>query len=220
MPDVNLGPAHTPTKAEVAYTVLREAIRSGRLAPGERVTLNGLAEQLEMSLTPVREALRRLAEHGLVEQVPNRGTVIARHSAERVAEIYRLRLALEPMAAERAAGLVTDTDVREIEAALDAVDEATRANADISTVGARNAEFHRRVYRAARSPMLEEFVARLWNALPFQAVVLENRYETSAREHRELVDALARRDPAAAREILHRHISDAAASAADWLDRD
>lgn len=200
---------YTPTKGEAAYQALRSAIRNGQLRPGQRVTLNELADSLEMSLTPVREALRRLASQGLVEQQPNRGTVIAEYTLERAREIYRLRLVLEPMAAELAATQATDDDRHEITTALTDLDEAVAEGRD-ADVAALNATLHHRIYTAARSPYLLEFIDKLWNGVPFQAISLTDRQERSAEQHRAIVRAVVDADSDRASRLMREHISEAA----------
>lgn len=200
---------YTPTKGEAAYQALRSAIRNGELRPGQRVTLHELADSLEMSLTPVREALRRLASQGLVEQEPNRGTVIAEYTIERAREIYRLRLVLEPMAAELAAGHATDEDRGGITSALQDLDEAIAAGRDADVAGL-NAVLHHRIYTAARSPYLLEFIDKLWNGVPFQAISLADRQHRSAEQHHAIVRAVFDGDAAKASQLMHEHISDAA----------
>ncbi|MBW0101463.1 GntR family transcriptional regulator [Pseudonocardia sp. KRD291] len=203
-----LKPVATPTKGEAAFVALREAIWSGALAPGERVTLNGLAGQLGMSLTPVREALRRLAEHGLVRHVPNQGTVVTERSVERAEEIYGLRLLLEPVATERAAERMTPDVLAGITAAREEIERAIEAGRG-AEVPALNAELHRRIYAASGSEYLQEFIGKLWNGVPFQAISLTGRHERSDGEHRGIVDALAARDGALAARLMTAHISSA-----------
>ncbi|MHA6804659.1 GntR family transcriptional regulator [Salinifilum ghardaiensis] len=206
---MDLRPVHTPTKSEAAYHALRSAIRNGELRPGQRVTLNELAGSLEMSLTPVREALRHLASQGLVEQQPNRGTVIAEYTLERAREIYRLRRVLEPLAAELSATHATEDDHREIAAALEDLDRAVSAGRD-AEVPALNAVLHNRIYAAARSPYLLEFIDKLWNGVPFQAISLADRQQRSGEQHHAIVRAVVRGDPAEASRLMHEHISEAA----------
>ncbi|HET6502765.1 MAG TPA: GntR family transcriptional regulator [Amycolatopsis sp.] len=213
---MQLGPIHTPTKGEAAYLALREAIWSGALEPGRRVTLNELAGQLGMSLTPVREALRKLAEHGLVRQAPNQGTVIAEHSAERAEEVYWLRLMLEPVAAERAAERMTPEALAPIVAAREEIERAV-SQGRTGDVPALNAELHRRIYAHCGSDYLVEFIAKLWNGVPFQAISLTGRYDRSAAEHRAITDALAANDAALARRLMSEHISTAAEHAFRYL---
>lgn len=204
--DMALRRVATPTKAEAAYVALRDAIRSGELQPGQRVTLQGLAADLQMSLTPVREALRQLAAQGLVEHRANYGTVVTEYTAESAREVYRLRLVLEPLAAELAATEATDGDLAAISAAMRALDEAVAAGRD-SEIAQLNSQVHSAIYAAAHSRYLVEFIDRLWHGVPFQAIVLSGRADQSTGEHHDIYAALAAGDGELARERMHAHIS-------------
>ena len=88
---------------EMAFQRLRQDIQEGRLPPGARIVEQEIAERLEISRTPVREALRRLEEAGLIMQAPHRGLVVGSLDAQAVSELYEMREALEGAAAEMAA---------------------------------------------------------------------------------------------------------------------
>jgi DNA-binding GntR family transcriptional regulator len=197
---------HIPTKGEAAYLALRDAIRTGALAPGQRITLRELADSLGMSLTPVREAVQSLASEGLVEQRPNIGTVVAQHNPDKVREVYQLRLLLEPAATRMAAEKATDDDLREIERAYDDLKDAVETGMH-SRVPALNAVFHRRIYLSAKSSFLIEFIDRLWNGIPFQTISLDSRVETSHTEHTAILDALIRRDGPRCERLMAAHIT-------------
>jgi len=197
---------HIPTKGEAAYVALRDAIRTGTLAAGQRITLRELADSLGMSLTPIREAVQALAAEGLVEQRPNIGTVVATHNPDKVREVYQLRLLLEPVAARLAAEKATDDDLRDIERAYDDLKDAVETGMH-SRVPALNAVFHRRIYLSAKSSFLIEFIDRLWNGIPFQTISLDARVETSHAEHTALLDALMHRDAARCERLMAEHIT-------------
>lgn len=207
----------TPTKAEAAYVALRDAIRSGELRPGQRVTLQGLAADLQMSLTPVREALRQLAAQGLVEHRANYGTVVTEYTAETAREVYRLRLVLEPLAAELAAAEATEVDLAAISTAMAELDDAVTAGRD-AEIAELNAVVHRAIYEAAHSRYLLEFIDRLWHGVPFQAIVLSGRAEQSVGEHHSIFEAISARDGELARERMHAHISAGADNVFRQLD--
>src|SRR4051812_47077111 len=92
-----------PTPAQKALDAPHHAIPSGRLSPGERLPIEDLAEVLDMSAMPIREAVRRLDAAGLVENIPHRGARVTELSIDDLAEVYEARLALEPLAVQRAA---------------------------------------------------------------------------------------------------------------------
>jgi DNA-binding GntR family transcriptional regulator len=200
------------TKAELAGRTLREAIHSGQLRPGTRLVLQELSAELGMSYTPIREALRQLQSEGLVTYRAHYGTVVTEHSRERAEEIYRLRAVLEPLAASLAARHASDAQLEAIEGALAELTKAIREGR-LDDVPALNAVLHRMITAAAGSEILTEFVERLWNGVPYQAISLRGRVGASAAEHQRIVDALRRRDSAAAAEEVRVHIANGADSA-------
>ncbi|GAA1011468.1 GntR family transcriptional regulator [Acrocarpospora pleiomorpha] len=204
LPQVN-----TQTKAEAAYSMLRDAVRQGVLKPGQRVTLNELAAQLGMSLTPVREALRLMASQGLVEQESNRYTTITQYTLERGLEVYRLRLLLEPLAAEMAVRRVTEHDIAKLTGLL-----ADGRNAlpfgQFGVLAELNYQFHMTLYSISGQSLLIQFIDRLWNGVPFQTISLSGRTESSLREHEEILDAVKAGDADGAASLVRRHIGHAA----------
>src|SRR5919204_6929621 len=107
------------TLAEKAFGALHEAILTGRLRPGERLPIEELAEVLDMSAMPIREAVRRLDAAGLVENIPHRGARVTELSVTDLAEVYEARLALEVLAIRRAAERFEATDERVARQRLD-----------------------------------------------------------------------------------------------------
>lgn len=213
---MTVGPVQTSTKAESAYVALRDAIRTGLLAPGQRLTLQELAADLGMSLTPVRDALRLLASQGLVEQRSHVGTVVSHFTRKRADDVYVLRLILEPLAARMAAEAVTDADVTALEGLLARMQTVLDAN-ELSSFPQLNAAFHRRIYDVAHSDYLLEFIDRLWNGVPYQAISLASRAWQSHAEHRALLAAIASRDGHEAERLMHDHISAGRTAALDAI---
>lgn len=205
------------TKAEAAAQSIREEIREGRLRPGTRLTLQELAAELDMSYTPVREALRQLQAEGLVEYRPHHGTVVADYSRDRAADVYLMRGTLEPLACSLAAERGTDTDLAEIEARLGELNQALREGR-LRDVPPLNAQLHRRIYATAGSPLLQEFIDRLWNGVPFQAFSLTGQAHESAAEHARIVEALLAHDADRAADEMRRHIERGARAALASLD--
>ena len=212
---MRLNPAYAPTKSEAAYQALLGAIRSGELAPGQRVIVTELASALGMSLTPVRDALVLLAEQGLVTRKPNHMTVISEHTRQRSAEVSMLRSILEPEAAALAAVRADRGAIGEIGATCDAM-EAALEQAQ-GGVGDLNARFHIVVAEASGSEILAEFVGRLWRQIPIQGLTLSGQLAQAAREHRAIFDAIAAGDAERARERMTGHVGHAAAAAEQYL---
>src|SRR5215210_8838164 len=117
------------TKTQAAFHRIRAAIEDGRLKPGDRLRATALQEELDMSPTPIREALRLLQAQGLVEHRPHHGMVVAEYPVEETEEVYRLREVLEPMAAGLAAERASAEQLERIHRRLDGLKEAVEAGA-------------------------------------------------------------------------------------------
>lgn len=184
-----------------AYAVLRKALMTGRFQPGQRLLLRPLAEELGISVTPVREALLQLAsEHALLAD-SSRSLIVPVLSLAEFREIRDLRIELEGRAAEAAARHVTAADLTGLEAAHT---DMLRFRLDRDTHGAlaRNETFHFKVYALAGMPVLYSLIEGLWVRM---GPVLTRLYDTiepgsaQPHPHEAIMAALLRRDGGAAR---------------------
>jgi DNA-binding GntR family transcriptional regulator len=194
-----------------AYEKLRMGIISGSLAGGERLGEVDLAENLGISRTPIREALRRLASEGLVEIIPNRGARVATWANEDLDEIYRLRAHLEGYAAASAAARIDESTVKELTDLCEAMEacEGRRTTKDLDRITTLNARFHAKILDAASSPRLANLLSSVVEVpLVFRAF---RRYSPEALSrsmghHRDLVAALSAQDGAWASAVMQSHI--------------
>jgi DNA-binding GntR family transcriptional regulator len=209
-------PLRSVTKTEAAFRALRRAIEDGRYLPGEHLRVAQLIDELGMSPTPIREALRLLQAEGLVVHHPHRGMAVAEYSPEDAEEVYKLRALLEPLATEQAAQNATDEQIAEMRRLHD---ELTAALTDDARTDAAelNAAWHRAVYSGARSRHLEDIIARLWQAIPMRAVWLTGRASISHAQHERVMLAIERRDAEAARACMREHIELGALSTVEHL---
>lgn len=204
-----IAPIPGQTTQELVYTRLRGAIMVGALAPGEVLTIRGIAGLTGLSPTPVREALRRLASEQAIETLGNRRIRIPPMTAARFDEIVRLRVVLETHAARRALGHVSDVLIGQL-ARIDArMDEfVTAGRLDDLTIA--NQAFHRMLYTANPEPAAMPLIESVWLQLgPFQRQVL-NGLDGFYHEdrHKEVLDALRRRDPDALASAIAADIRD------------
>ncbi|WP_249732348.1 GntR family transcriptional regulator [Roseococcus sp. SDR] len=207
-----------PTMGQAAYVQIAGLLTSGHVAPGERLSLRDLAERLGTSTMPIRAAVGRLAEYGALEVSPNRAVRVPVMSAARFAELADLRQEMEGLAAERAAKAATADDIAvitRIEAEFASV--ATGASPDAARAVALNRDLHFAIYAAARMPLLEGAIERLW-LLAGPVLNLDMRADprrlanTPARRfHAAALAALRARDGAAARAAIAGDIAEAAA---------
>src|SRR5215471_17232829 len=139
------------SKSDMVTDALRDLIIDRQLSPGTPLRQRALAEQFEVSYTPVREALRRLESEGLVVADVHRGAAVARAESEVLEENYRILAVLEALAGSLAVAKMTDDDLAEIEALYR---EVAACGPDDERLAELNRQFHFRVYECARSPML------------------------------------------------------------------
>ena len=141
------------SQGEAAYHRLYEAIRSGDFRPGDRLREIEVAKRLDLSRTPVREALRKLESDGIVEHRPRLGAVIRTLTPSEVVELYEMRLVLERTAAQMAAKHANDA---EIDLLNDINDQIAALGDDTQQAAALNQDFHHRIYLASRNRFLLE----------------------------------------------------------------
>jgi DNA-binding GntR family transcriptional regulator len=197
------------TTADAAYQALRQGILQGDLAPGERLRSDALANDLKVSRTPVREALRKLEAEGLVQRAGS-GLIVREFSEHDLTELFYVREALEGMAARLAAENATPGEVAEIRELLDDM-EAVRERGDVAALRPLTAEFHRLIGRAAHNGrLLQSLESLLEHVRQMQTSTLlqvEGRPAEALKEHRDLLQAIEARDAERAERLArsHRH---------------
>jgi DNA-binding GntR family transcriptional regulator len=200
-----LPPRHV-TKTELALELLRERIRSGELAPGQRLAIDDLTQLMGMSATPIREALRLLQADRLVDYRPHHGVVVTETPPEATAEIYRLRAVLEPMATERAVSSLAPEGLRELERLHTELESAV-ASGRGKRIADRNAAWHWALYESANSLYLNDFIRRLWEGFPWRTMwALPGRAELSLREHEAMMQAIRAGDGIATAALMREHV--------------
>nr|MDT0657213.1 GntR family transcriptional regulator [Micromonospora sp. DSM 115978] len=198
--------AQRRTAHELVRDTLRRAIFSGALPGGTRLVQADIASQLQVSTTPVREALRDLAADGLIRIDPHRGAVVHELDVDEIREIYEIRCALEPLAIRKAAQRITEEELAAATALQDQMDTETDPGAWVEL----NWRFHSLLERAARSPRLQTLVTTAQGTtaqyVGYSMKVRPARMTEGNAEHRELLRALADRDPDRAETLLVEHL--------------
>lgn len=194
------------TKEEQVADYLREGIISGAYPRGSRLKQAELADQLNLSITPVREALKLLEAEGYVSRDSYRGARVVPFDPEASGEILQLRLLLEAQLVQGAIENVTAQDIEELED-LESRFEAAFVAGDRGAARGINYRFHRRLYDIAAMPHTLHFVQILWARYPFEVInAADGRGKHAAEEHRAILDALAARDEPAAIVAMRKHI--------------
>jgi len=194
------------TKEEQVAEFLRERIISGVYPRGSRLKQAEIAEQLRLSITPVREALKLLEAEGYVSGASYRGARVVPFDAAASGEILQLRLLLESQLVRAAIEKITTHDIAELRALAN--DFATTfKNGDRATARGINYRLHRRLYDIAQMPQTLHFVQILWARYPFDLInSAAGRGEKAAQEHDEILDAFAAGDASSAMLAMRRHI--------------
>ena len=188
---------------------LRELIIEGELPPGGRLNERHLCERMDVSRTPLREALRLLAHEKLVTVVPNRGAFVAHMSAEAVRQSFEIMGALEALAAELACHHITDEEVNEI-AALTFEMQACHARRDLPGYYRLNRVVHDAMTAASRNAVLAEVMHRLnlrIQNLRFRSNLDVGKWNSAAREHLQMVELLSQRDSEGLARLMRTHLA-------------
>lgn len=188
---------------ELAADLLRQRIFSGELRPQERVDQDQIAEQLGISKLPVREALIALEAEGLVVNQPHRGSFVASLSREDVRDHYRIIGFLAGLAARRAAERLTDDQIEQLGAYVEALDREP----DPDRQSALNLAFHRTINVAGGSRRVRSVLRLLTNTNPNRFYSFRGGWREAAQEeHRRILAAIQARDPAEAEVAMVDHI--------------
>ncbi len=194
------------SSGEAAYDALIRLIENGTFAPGHRLREEDVGESLQLSRTPVREALRRLETEGIVEHRPRIGAVVRRLDHSELVELYEMRVVLERTAAELAARHGTDAEFDTLD---DYNQEIAAERSNPSRAAAINRDFHRGLYLAARNRFLLESARALNNSLLLLGPTTftdEDRIDTVVRQHQMIIDALRQGDAEAAGAAAEAHL--------------
>ncbi len=194
---------------EQATHRLRQMLVEGQIAPGAKLNERELCEQLKVSRTPLREAIKTLAAEGLVELVPNRGAVAVQLTETDVRNTFEVMAGLEAASGQLAAQRVTDTELAEIKA-LHYEMLAAYTRRDLSAYYPLNAAIHRAINAAARNPVLtstyNQVNARL-QALRFRSNQDGEKWSRAVQEHEAMIQALEARDGVALATVLTTHLN-------------
>lgn len=196
---------------DIVFEALREAIIEGRLPPGERLMEIQLAEQLGVSRTPVREAIRKLELEGFVVMIPRKGAYVADISIKDISEVFEIRRALEGLAAQLAAQRIKDEQLENLERLLVRIAE-TIENMDLDRCIELDTRFHEVLYAASGNERLQYMVNHLREQIQrcrAQSLAHPGRMRQALEEHRAIVEAIASRDAELAHSLAEEHIENA-----------
>lgn len=204
--------------ADSAYHALRDDILSGVLQPDDRLTEVTLADRLNMSRTPVREAVKRLLIEGFLTRAPGEGLRVTGLEPDEVQQIFQIRLKLESYGARRAAQHATPAEQAELHRLADVMTAHTppKTDQDFEVISDANAAFHRTIMLAAKSPRLGAMMSLAINlGLVLRTYRMYDDHDMirQSRHHHDIAEAISARDPDWAEAAMSSHVLAAAAVA-------
>lgn len=203
------------------YSILKTAIIQGDLEEGSKLTEAKVANELGVSKTPVREALRQLADEGFANTIPNQGVIVSRILIEDIKDFLQIRIALEGMAANLAAKRISKKEIKELEKYNEQMCEFA-VKKDLSAFGKENAKFHNLLLHASGNKRLMRIVGnftdiayRFW----LKSLNEPEKLKSTLEEHSNILTALKKRDPEQAEQLIKTHLSNALRTILDSVEK-
>ena len=193
---------------EMVYSRLEEEILTGELTPGTSLGEIALSERLGVSRTPIRGALHRLSEEGLVEIIPNKGATVVGINIDDLIDIYRLRVRLEGLASALATERITDEEINELSETVDLAEFYIKRQ-DTEHIKELDTAFHSIIYKASGSRFLSRTLSELHKKIKSyrkRSLAVPGRLEKSEKEHREILDAIKAKDAELADRLTSLHV--------------
>lgn len=190
------------------YNTLRENILNNKYKPGESLIETKLADELHVSRTPIREAIRQLELEGLVESIPNRGVYVRGISKKDMKDIYSIRLALEVLAAKWSIDNITDDEVNELKDLYELMEFYT-GKGDIDRIAKLNTEFHQVIFNASKSNILINLLNDFQLYVRWarhESLSMPGRMEKALEEHKKILEAFEKKDADEVVKTLTAHI--------------
>ena len=207
---------------ELVFTTLRQAILKGELKPGERLMEIQLAEKMGVSRTPIREAIRKLSNEGLVTLIPRKGAIVAGISEKMLTDVLQVRMTLEKMAYECAFRNFSDKDMEALKKAEEVFENAVR-DGDLVRITEADEGFHFVIYEAADNDKLREILHNLRENMYRYRMEYSKDVETRKaliEEHRMILDSFAAKDAASGLGVVEKHIKNQETAVLNRLNQD
>lgn len=196
---------------DVVFENLREAIVEGKLNPGQRLMEVQLAEQLGVSRTPVREAIRKLELEGLVVMLPRKGAYVANMSLKDIIDVLEIRSSLEGLAASLAAERISPKNLKELEEIAKDFEKSAKSS-DVETLLKKDVEFHECIFKSTNNKKLHHLITSLWEQVyRFRATYISD-YESIVNiinEHKCILNSIKKGDSELAKQYAKEHIEKA-----------
>jgi len=201
-------PIISQTVSDKVYRWIKNAIISGDIKPGERIIQENLTKHLNVSRTPVRDALQRLSAEKLVILTPFHGAEVFALSKKSLDEIYEVRIVMEAFAASKACDLITDSELAELRSINDQI---SKSSASIPKCMELDRRFHSKICLIARSDYIIEVLNAVWDKSdPYKSIfyTLPGSNDRAVEEHSAMLNSLSLRDKDALDKAVHLHLRD------------
>jgi len=192
-----------------AYDAIKTRIVTTAYAPGAYLNENMISTELGIGRTPVREALHRLAQDGLIDVIPRKGVIVRPFSLDEIAHVIEVRLINEPICAAMAARRVTRAQLETPKAILQAAQQAIDERSDVEVLMHLDQQFHAWITEVAANPVLAEIILNLHDRSTrhwFLSLSEANHPQRVQEEHMDILRAIGAKDEAAAAESARRHV--------------
>ena len=192
---------------DLIFEHLRQEILDGHLKPDDRLIERDIATKLNVSRTPIREALRKLESEGFVEHVPRKGVIVRGFNVTEIAEIYDIRKELECLVVRKAISKITDEDIQKLQLILEGLDIEETVDHQSTAKGLN--QFDEVILNMTQMPLLKNFVHSLKESLiRYQRINLSNapRRKSAIGEHKAILQAIIDRDAPKAEKLTIEHI--------------
>lgn len=193
---------------DIAYDYLKQAIVKGDIPPGQRLIESRLSEQMEVSRVPIREAVKKLEQEGLVEKTGVRGFEVKKLTREEIEETLGIRALLESYAAYLATEHINDSILKKLEGSIEAYRKAFEKG-DTEKLTQLNTQFHEIIYKAAGSGKLYSLINSFRDAVHRyrrQLLACQHYARMSLQDHEEMVEAMRKKDKKKVEDLVKKHI--------------
>ena len=191
------------------FIQIENNILNGKYKSGHNFTEKGLAEELGVSRTPVREALRQLELEGLVKSIPNKGVTVVGISEQDIEDIYYIKMSIEGLAARLAAQRIDEAELSGLEEIVDLTEFYLKKN-DFERLLLLDSQFHETIFRASKNWPLKNMLRNLHNYVKgarINSLSSPGRANKMLEEHRRILNAIKEKNPDKAEELTKQHIA-------------
>ena len=199
----------SPNLRDQTYDIIKNMIIVREIEPGKKINEEQLAKEIQVSRTPIREALCRLENEGIVKIIPRRGAFVADLTEINVSEILLIREVLEGLVARLAAENMDEKTLEKLWKALEKVSTTPEKNRDLINYTRSEVNFHALLLSATNNQMLKnmmEIVNAHLQIIRLRTVVIPERAQKTVKEHQQILKAIENRDASAAEELMRQHV--------------